>query len=898
MQDQEQITFSQPASSVTNMLNSTYGVVTPIMSLASLTNGGLELRSNLSDIVNSNTPSSFGSNVLVTWNFPTPITSLTISHTGVSRGTSVGLTNYNGTIIGGDFTFSTLNCNYTLDTDGDGIVNTLDLDSDGDGCSDAIEGDATFTTTNVDASTMPGGNSGTGYTGTSTSPVTQNLGITVGITATTLGVPTVAGTGQTVGTSQNKTTFDANCITCVAGTIAPNITPTTATNTCPATTVSLAGLANAGIKPAGTTLIWSTHKVPTSAADTLTNLTTVSTAGNYYALYFDKVNNCYSPADSVQVTITTCPSIPTTLTNTCPAITVDLMAHVDSTNKPAGTYVSWHSGTPATAANKVANPTAVGTSGTYYVCFADVVDACYGGTSTGLVVTITPCTAPCLAGTTAPDITPTTATNTCPTTTVSLAGLANAGIKPAGTTLIWSTHKVPTSAADTLTNLTTVSTAGNYYALYFDKVNNCYSPADSVTVSFVICAVNPSPQVATVNEPKAGTASTDLTPTGGTGPYVYSVDITASCVIPSGGTALPSTSNLTVTNSATGAYTYTTPATAGTYYFCIKVCDTTTPTANCLTKTYTLTVTAPPCLAGTTAPIIPSTAVNTCPTTTVDFTGLNTGTKPAGTSLVWSTNKVPTSAADTLTNLTTVSTAGKYYALYFDKVNNCYSPADSITISLSSCVPVCTGVVATTDLTTHIQAGTPPAGETFEWHNALPISASNIENNPSAVVPGMYYAVYNKGGSPVCYSNPTPIRVITNTCPATTIDLRTAVDSTSKPTGYVVTFHTGIPATGANRITGTDITAAATGATYYTAYCNYDIATASYCYSGTSVIVVVDKCCVACVAGTTAPDITPTTTTNTCPTTTVSLAGLANPVHKTSRNYFGLEYPQSTNLSG
>ncbi|MDZ7897834.1 MAG: hypothetical protein U5N85_07375 [Arcicella sp.] len=183
----------------------------------------------------------------------------------------------------------------TLDTDGDGVPNHLDLDSDGDGCSDAIEGGASFSSADLVVSTMAGGNSGTSYTGTSTSPVTQNLGNTV----TTLGVPTIATTGQTIGTSQDKTAQDANCVTCVAGTTAPAITPTTATNTCPATTVDLSALANTGTKPAGTSLIWSTHKVPTSAADTLTNLTTVSTAGKYYAMYFDKVGNCYSPADSV-----------------------------------------------------------------------------------------------------------------------------------------------------------------------------------------------------------------------------------------------------------------------------------------------------------------------------------------------------------------------------------------------------------------------------------------------------------------------------------------------------------------------------------------------------------------------------------------------------------------------
>ncbi len=96
---------------------------------------------------------------------------------------------------------TTTECN--ADIDNDGIPSHLDLDSDGDGCPDAIEGGASFTTANLVTSTMAGGNNGAGYTGTSTSPVTQNLGNTVGSTGTTLGVPTVAGTGQSIGYSQN-----------------------------------------------------------------------------------------------------------------------------------------------------------------------------------------------------------------------------------------------------------------------------------------------------------------------------------------------------------------------------------------------------------------------------------------------------------------------------------------------------------------------------------------------------------------------------------------------------------------------------------------------------------------------------------------------------------------------
>lgn len=98
------------------------------------------------------------------------------------------------------------------DTDGDGIPDYLDLDSDGDGCPDALEGGAAFTTSDLQNSSMAGGNSGTGYIGTPVS-VNQNLGNDVG-TATTMGVPTIAGTGQTIGDSQNAMVNDCISFVC------------------------------------------------------------------------------------------------------------------------------------------------------------------------------------------------------------------------------------------------------------------------------------------------------------------------------------------------------------------------------------------------------------------------------------------------------------------------------------------------------------------------------------------------------------------------------------------------------------------------------------------------------------------------------------------------------------
>lgn len=102
------------------------------------------------------------------------------------------------------------------DTDGDGIPNRLDLDSDGDGCPDAIEGGGAFNSADVVDSSMPGGNSGAGYTGTSTTPVIKNLPAPVDLVATsaTYGVPTSAGAGQTVGDSQNVNVDQCNTGVC------------------------------------------------------------------------------------------------------------------------------------------------------------------------------------------------------------------------------------------------------------------------------------------------------------------------------------------------------------------------------------------------------------------------------------------------------------------------------------------------------------------------------------------------------------------------------------------------------------------------------------------------------------------------------------------------------------
>ncbi|MFT3933610.1 MAG: tandem-95 repeat protein [Chitinophagaceae bacterium] len=136
----------------------------------------------------------------------------------------------------------------------------------------------------------------------------------------------------------------------------------------------------------------------------------------------------------------------------------------------------------------------------------------------------------------------------------------------------------------------------------------------------------------------------------------------------------------------------------------------------------------------------------------------------------------------------------------------------------------------TADLTTH-QPATLPSGYTFEWHTG-PTSGSALVSNPAAVSPGVYYAFYKDASG--CYSQPSSIRVIANTCPATTIDLAVTADASQAPSGTVLSFHTGIPVSNANKLSSTIVSS---GGTYYAAYYN----ATSGCYSNASPIIVLQS---------------------------------------------------------
>jgi Bacterial Ig domain len=145
----------------------------------------------------------------------------------------------------------------------------------------------------------------------------------------------------------------------------------------------------------------------------------------------------------------------------------------------------------------------------------------------------------------------------------------------------------------------------------------------------------------------------------------------------------------------------------------------------------------------------------------------------------------------------------------------------------------------TVNITTHNPATT-PAGWVFEWHSAVPVSSGNLMTVAQAqtAASGIYYAVWNYGGTPVCYSDPTPLKIVTNNCGYSTIDLKASVDSTTKPSGSIVTFHSGETPTDINRITATTVTPTNTPTTYFVAYKD-----ASGCYSVAAVLITIGTNC-------------------------------------------------------
>jgi hypothetical protein len=95
--------------------------------------------------------------------------------------------------------------------------------------------------------------------------------------------------------------------------------------------------------------------------------------------------------------VNNCPAGTICVSNTCPSQTVNLNTAYSIPNLPAGTTVSWHTGTPATDANRMTDQQAqnVSVSGTYYAAINISGAGCYSATI-AVNVTIVPCSSPAM----------------------------------------------------------------------------------------------------------------------------------------------------------------------------------------------------------------------------------------------------------------------------------------------------------------------------------------------------------------------------------------------------------------------------------------------------------------------------------------------------------------------
>ena len=96
-------------------------------------------------------------------------------------------------------------------------------------------------------------------------------------------------------------------------------------------------------------------------------------------------NTMYMNVDAVKVAYEICNDCPTgidapvlsatTITNSCPTQTMDLTS-ITASNLPANTSLTWHTGIPATDANKVSAP-ATAAADVYYASFYSETESCY-----------------------------------------------------------------------------------------------------------------------------------------------------------------------------------------------------------------------------------------------------------------------------------------------------------------------------------------------------------------------------------------------------------------------------------------------------------------------------------------------------------------------------------------
>ena len=244
-----------------------------------------------------------------------------------------------------------------------------------------------------------------------------------------------------------------------------------------------------------------------------------------------------------------------------------------------------------------------------------------------------------------------------------------------------------------------------------------------------------------------------------------------------------------------------------------------------------------------------SLAIN-CPATTANLNSLESGTTPAGSTLVWFTNSAHTGAAYATP---TAATAGTYYAFYQNTANSCYSSASSaVTVSnVGSAAPIVNAAVsnncpsATVNLNTQAYTAAVPVGSTLVWFTNNAHTGAAYAT-PETATAGTYYAFYHNTSNG-CYSEASaPVTVTINACTPCTASAGTqtvnlsSITVAAAPAGSVLQWHNSATPSATTQLSSTTVNATATPTNYWAFY--YD--STNTCYSpGAKVTVVSNSCC-------------------------------------------------------
>jgi hypothetical protein len=260
----------------------------------------------------------------------------------------------------------------------------------------------------------------------------------------------------------------------------PTLNDTMATNDCPDTTVNLGLYFQAPNQPTNLKLTWHTM-ASANPNNRMTNLT-VSTQGEYFASYFDSLNNCYSATKKIVFNKISCNTpicqvkpilIDTIISNTCPDTTVNVENVILEQNKPTNAKFTWHNSPNATPNTKLTS-LILSQAGNYYVSYFDSTNNCYGPTQKVIFDKIT-CSNTCVNK---PNITDTILYNICPDTTINTNVVIVNGVN-FGQTVTW--HNSPVAdASSEIQKPSFVLQNSTFYIALKETLNNCYTPTQKV----------------------------------------------------------------------------------------------------------------------------------------------------------------------------------------------------------------------------------------------------------------------------------------------------------------------------------------------------------------------------------------------------------------------------------